>query len=56
MKTETKIKQLEKEKKALQLKATKVKTAKEFNDISYKIKEINSDIDYRKFWGKFVTY
>lgn len=46
------IKQLETEKKSLQLKASKVKTMKEMNDISNKIKDINSDIDYRKFWGK----
>ena len=46
-----KIKQLEKQKKSLQMKATKVKTSKEFNDICFKIKEINSEIDYQKFWG-----
>ena len=52
MKTETKVKQLEKKKKALQLKAFKVKTMKEWNDISNEVREINSEIDYIKFWNK----
>jgi len=52
MKTETKVKQLEKKKKVLQLKATKVKTMKEWNDICNEVREINSEIDYIKFWNK----
>lgn len=51
MKTETKVKQLEKKKKTLQLKATKVKTVKEWNSLADEVICINSEIDYIKFWG-----
>ena len=52
MKTETKVKQLEKKKAQLRLKAFKVKTVKEWNAIADEIICINSEIDYIKFWNK----
>ena len=54
MKTEIKVKQLEKKREQLKLKAAKVKTMKEWNDISNEVKEINSSIDYIKFWNKQI--
>ncbi len=57
MKTETKVKELEKKRNQLKLKTVKVKTMKEWNDISNEVREINSELDYIKFldhlhWNK----
>lgn len=44
-----KIKELEKLRKQLTLKTTKEITMKEWNDISYQVREINSSIEHLKF-------